>query len=78
MPVQNHKSCYFGVRQGFVLDPVQFSLFINDLPASLRSFVSCSLYADVLVIWFSSPSVPAAAAAAERPLKSSDSTGAVA
>ena len=37
--------------------PVLFSLFINDLPAFLPSSVSCSLYADDLVIWSSSPSV---------------------
>ena len=35
-------------------------LFINDLPASLPSSVSCSLYADDLVIWSSSPSVQTA------------------
>ena len=40
--------------------PCIFSLLINDLPASLPSFVSCSLYADDLAIWSSSPSVPAA------------------
>ena len=36
------------------------SLFINDLPASLPSSVSCSLYADDLAIWSSSSSVPTA------------------
>ena len=35
-----------------------FTHFINDLPASQSSSVSCSLYADNLVIWSSFSSVP--------------------
>ena len=42
-----------------------FSLFIIDLPASLPSSVSCSLYADDLAIWSSSPSVPTAVEATQ-------------
>ena len=59
---QNHKSRSFrvrrGVPQGSILGAVLFSLFINDLPASLSYSVSCSLYADDLAIWSSTPSVP--------------------
>ena len=45
--------------------PCTFSLFINDLSASLPSSVSCSLYADDLAIWSSSPSVPTAVEATQ-------------
>ena len=44
-----------GSHQGFVLGSVLFSFFIKNLPASLSSSVSCSLYADDLAIWSSSP-----------------------
>ena len=56
---QNDKSRSFrvrrGVPQGLVLGPVFLFLSINNFPNSLPSFVICSLYADDLAIWFSSP-----------------------
>ena len=45
--------------------PCSSFLFINDLPASLLSSVSCSFYADDLAIWSSSPSVPTAVEATQ-------------
>ena len=66
---QNHKSRSFrirrGVPKGSILGRVLFSLFINDLPASLPSSVSCFLYADDLAIWSSSLSVPTAVEATQ-------------
>ena len=72
MLYQNHKIRSFRVRRGvpqkFILAPVLFSLFINDLPASLPSSVSCSLYADNLAIFSFSPSVPTAVEASQEAL----------
>ena len=69
MVFKNDKSRCFRVRRGIpqesILGLVLFFLFINDLSASLPSFVSCSLYADDLAIWFSSPSVPTAVEATQ-------------
>ena len=52
-------------RKDPVLGPVLFSLFINDLLASVHSSVSCSLYADDQAIWSSSPSVSTAVEATQ-------------
>ena len=65
------KAAPFESVEVFRKDPflaLYFSLFINDLPASLSSSVSCSLYADDLAIWFSFPSLPTAVEATQRAL----------
>ena len=49
----------------FHKNPFLALYFINDLPASLPSSVSCSLYTDDLAIWSSSPSVSTAAEASQ-------------
>ena len=63
MVFQNHNCCSFRVLRRvsteFILGPILCSFFINNLPASLPSFVSCCLCADDLAIW-SSSSVPTA------------------
>ena len=66
---QNHKSRTFRVRSRCsILGPVLFSLFTNNLLASLPSFVNCSLYDDDLAIWSSSPLVPTAVEATQEAL----------
>ena len=62
------KAVPFESVEVFRKDPflaLYFSLFINDLPASLLSSVSCSLCADDLAIWSSSPLVPTAVEATQ-------------
>ena len=53
-----------GILLGSVLGPVLF-FFISDLPASLLSSISGSLYADNLAISFFSPTDPTAVEATQ-------------
>ena len=63
------KAVPFEFVEVFRKDPLLALYFspysINDLPASLPSSVSCSLYADDLAIWSFSPSVPTVVEAAQ-------------
>ena len=54
--------------QESVLDPVFFSLFISDRTSFLPFQISCSLYADDLAIWSSSPYVSAVVKATQEAL----------
>ena len=50
----NHKGHSFQIRRGVLQGSMAlFSLLINDLPATLPSSISCSLFSDDLVIWSS-------------------------
>ena len=69
---QNHASLSFRirwcVRQASVHIPVLLFLSINDLPASLPSSISCSLYTDDPALWPSYPSMPVAVEATQEAL----------
>ena len=65
---------FFKIRKAVPFESVEvffkllalfFSFFINDLTTSLPFSASCSLYADDLAIWSSSPSVPTAVEATQ-------------